>query len=494
MHEHAVEWAGLAWALGWAIALGMLFAWGMSLPLIRGRSAGRRRLHAALVAAGGGAVAVLAIAALTLHDTQLDLTREHLHTPAAQALAVARALTRPVQVTYYYQGSDPNARRALDMLRRMAAENPLLEVRGVDPDKQPSLARTAGVKLYNAALIESDERKLLVHSTDEREFAIGIQRALRERRVEFCFVEGHRELPVENREFRNEVESLGAHAHDDPASMVIETSTHGVGRWRRSLLGLGYDVTAIALASGAGVPARCSAVVVAGPRRPFAPAESVALRRYLAAGGAAILLLDVGYVLDADLAGLVAELGVVAEDAVVVDPVSHYGTDVQTVAVTGYADHPITRRVGYTYFPGVRPLRIASTPAVAVTSLVETSAAATLATAAGDGDRKAARRVVAAASLGRLAGASDEFRALLVGDVDFLANEHYPQMSNSELALAMARWLVREDELVATSPHVHATPLVMVTDAQLKWLYLGIVLLMPLAAVAAGGLVGWRRR
>jgi len=494
MHEHAVAWAGLAWALGWLLALGVLFAWGLGLPLVRGRSALRRRLYAALVVAGSAAVAVLAIAALTLHDTQLDLTREHLHTPAQQALAVARALTRPVQLTYYYQGSDPNARRALDMLRRMAAENPLLEVRGVDPDKQPSLARTAGVKLYNAALIESDERKVLVHSTDEREFAIGIQRALRERRVGFCFVEGHRELPMENREFRNEVESLGSHAHDTPESMVIETVAHGVGRWRRALMGLGYDATRIALAAGTGVPATCNAVVVAGPRRPFAAVEVDALRRYLVGGGAAVLLLDAGYALDPGLAALVAELGVVAEDAVIVDPLNHYGTDAQTVAVTGYADHPITRRVGYTYFPGARPLRLRPTTEVRVAPLIESSEAATLETAAGGGAAGAARRVVAAASTGRLVDAQHEFRALVVGDADFLANEHFPQMANGELALAMARWLVREDELVATSPHVHATPLVMVTDAQLQWLYLAVVLAMPLAAVAAGALVWWRRR
>lgn len=494
MHEHTFDFTGIAWAIGWSIAVGVLFATGMQCALVRGRTGLRRRLHALLLAAGGCGVTVLAVAALTLHDTQIDLTRERLHTPAAQALAVARALTRPVRITYYYQGTDPNARRALDMLKRMAAETPLLTVHGVDPDKQPSLARTAGVKLYNAALIETGQRRVLVHSTDEREFAIGIQRALRERQVTFCFVEGHRELPVENREFRNEVEALGAHAHDDPASMVIETTAHGVGRWRRSLLGLGYDVERIALASGPDVPADCSALVVAGPRRPFAAVESAALRRYLARGGAALLLLDAGYTPDPGLAALLSALGVDAQEGVVVDPIAHYGTDVQTIAVTGYADHPITRRIGYTYFPGARPLRLHATGDVRVTPLIETSDAATLDTPTGDGGREPARRVLAAASTGRLDGTGGEFRTLVVGDVDFLANAHFAQMSNGELALAMARWLVREDELVATSPHVHATPLVMITEAQLQALYVGVVLVMPLAVIGIGVLVWWRRR
>jgi hypothetical protein len=67
-------------------------------------------------------------------------------------------------------------------------------------------------------------------------------------------------------------------------------------------------------------------------------------------------------------------------------------------------------------------------------------------------------------------------------------------MANSDLALAMARWLVREEALVATAPHVPATPLVMITEAQLSALYLLLVLLMPGLAVGLGVLVWWRRR
>lgn len=492
MSEHAHELVGIEWAIGWAIAVAILFRCGMALPLTRGATPVRRRLYAGLVVIAGVGVAVLAVAALTLHDVQLDLTREHLHTPAAEALAVADALTEPVQVTYYYQGNDPNARRALDMLRRMAGRNALLQVRGVDPDKEPTLAQTAGVKLYNAAMIEAAGRKVLVHSTDEREFAIGVQRALRERTVRFCFVEGHRELPVVNREFRNEVETVGAHAHDDPDSMVIETTARGVGRWRRALLGLGYDVTAIALASR-GVPDECTAVIVAGPRDPFAPAESAALRQFVAGGGAVMFLLDVGFTPDAELAALLGELGVVLDGSVAADPVNHYGSDVQTIAVAAYPAHSVTERVGYTYFPGARPLVIDTRPQLEAVPLVETSEAATLLQP--DGSASApGRRVLAAAITGRLGEADEPFRALVVGDVDFVGNEHFPQVANSDLALAMARWLAREEELVATSPRAHATSLVLITEAQLRLLYLGVVLLMPLTAVAAGAFVWWRRR
>jgi len=495
MHHHAVDLHEVAWALGWLLAVAIVFAWGMRLPLATPGSALRRRCRAALIVIGGFALTALAIAALSLHDAQIDLTRERVYTPAPQALEVARRLERPVRMTYYFQGTDPNARRALEMLKLMAEQNPLLEVSGVDPDKQPSLARTAGIKLYNAALIEAEGRRVLVHSTDERELAIGIQRALRERRVTLCFVEGHHELPVANQEFVNEVESVGGHAHDDVDSMVIETTERGIGRWRRSLEGLGYDIRRISLALGGSVAADCAAVIAAGPRQPWSPMESSALRRHLVDGGATLLLLDVGFTPDPGLAALLSELGVALRDAVVVDDVSHYGTDAQTVAVTGYDPHPITERVAYTFFPGVRPLALSPSAVATVTPLVRSSKASTLQSPiAGEDAATPASQLLAVASEGRLDGSAKAFRALVVGDADFLANPHYPYMANSDLALAMARWLVREEALVATAPQVPAMRLVMITEAQLNALYLVLVLLLPGFAAGFGVLVWWRRR
>jgi len=436
-----------------------------------------------------------------LHDTHIDLTRERAYTPAPQALAVASALSRRVAVTYYYQGTDPNARRALEMLELMAARNGLLEVTGVDPDKQPSLARTAGMKLYNTALIEADGRRVLVHSTDESELAIGIQRALRERAVTLCFVEGHHEFSVDNAEFANEVERAGQHEHDTDAALVIETTPHGIGRWRRSLEGLGYDIERIALTVKPEVPPHCAALIVAGPRTPWAAAEAAALHRYLAQGGAALLLLDIGFDPGPELAGLLAALGALPDQAVIVDTVSHYGTDAQTVAVTAYEPHPITARVAYTFFPGARPLTLTAPRDVDVTPLIESSrhaavqaASAEVGTSAGGAAAGAATRVIAIASEGHLEGAPAAFRAVIGGDADFVSNAHFPYLANSDLALGMVRWLVREEELVATAPRVPAAPLVMLTEAQLRALYIVIVGLLPLAALLLGITMWWRRR
>jgi hypothetical protein len=154
-------------------------------------------------------VAALADVALSLHDAQIDLMREKVFTPSQRALAVVDRLNRPVKLTYFFQGQDSNGRRAKDIVESMGRRNPLLEVKTVDPDKEPTLAENFGVKVYNAAVLEADGRRITVRSIDESEIAIGIQRVLRERVVTVCFIEGHSEYPIDNFQFHTHFEGYG---------------------------------------------------------------------------------------------------------------------------------------------------------------------------------------------------------------------------------------------------------------------------------------------
>src|SRR5262249_30072519 len=173
-----------------------------------------------------------------------------------------------------------------------------------------------------------------------------------------CFLEGHGELPMDNFEYHTHLEGGASHSHGDASSGVVEMPGHGVGRLRRALEAQGYGARKIVVAIETEIPADCTLLIAASPRTNFLPAESVALRVYLQRGGSALLLFDLGFVLEPGLARLVADLGVRPEQEVVIDPLSHYSTDPEMVAVTGYDPHPVTRRVSLTFYPGIRPLSI----------------------------------------------------------------------------------------------------------------------------------------
>ena len=198
MENHSLEIVPLLWLGGWLVAIVAVFWAALRLPLDIGFGSWRGKLYMAGIVVAAVGVCALANVALHLHDGHVDLTREKIYTPSAAALRVVDALDRDVAVTYFYNSRDPAAKRSRDVLEVMERRNPHFKLRAVDPDKEPTLARTSGIKIYNAAMIEAEGRRVLVQSTDESEIALGIQRVLRERKITVCFVEGHGELPIDN--------------------------------------------------------------------------------------------------------------------------------------------------------------------------------------------------------------------------------------------------------------------------------------------------------
>jgi hypothetical protein len=518
MGEHAVDLGALLWSVGWLAAVLVLFAVGLRLPLETRLSGAAAWLYAACCVAAGLGVWVLANVAIVLNDTHIDLTREKVYTPSADAMAVVDELKTPVRITYFYRSEDPAGRRAGELLEVMGRRNALLTVTSVDPDKRPELARREGIRLYNAAIIEAAGRRILIQGTDEAEIAIGIQRVLRTRALTVCFLEGHGELPMDSFEFHTHLEGASDHSHGDASSQVIETSGHGVGRLRRALEAQGYATAKLILATSGTVPGDCTVLIAANPRTTFLPAESAALAAYLRAGGSALMLFDLGFVPEPGLARLLAELGGRLEQEVVVDPLSHYQTDPEMVAVTGYDPHPITRSVSLTFFPGIRPLSLTEPAAgVAATAILKSSRdsyarpvqAAEARSVEARGSEGSARpagstssgtvsdvrpRVLGIAAEGTLAAGAPPMRAVLIGDGDFASNSFLPYMANSDLALAAVRWLAREEHRTAVRTRMPVPPMILLTAAQSRVIFTSIVIVLPLSVIALAGLVWWWRR
>jgi hypothetical protein len=426
-------------------------------------------------------------------------------------MKVVDNLRQPVKLTYFYRQQDPEGRRVKDVLEVMARRNSLLQVSTIDPDRQPAAAQAYGVRLYNAAILEAEDRKLLVQSTDEAELAIGIQRVLREKVVRVCFVEGHNELPMDNFEFHTHVEGVSNHNHGDASSQNVQMQGHGIGRLRRALETQGYETRKIILATLPAVPQDCNVLIVANPRTTFLPGESAALETYLANGGALFAMLDLGFVLEPRLAALVGKLGVQLPQEAIVDPLSHYSTDSEMVAVTAYQQSPITAGLSMTFYPGARPLLpVQPAPGITTSALFASSrdsytrpvipvgvreVAARAITR--KGEPQPGQRMIAVSSEGRWSGAAASgpaFRAILVGDGDFASNSFLPYLSNSDFAVAAVRWLAREEHSAVVTSRIPVPPMILLSGTQMKWIFLLVEGLLPLGIFALGVFVWWKRR
>ncbi|MBT9508188.1 Gldg family protein [Rhodoferax sp.] len=483
------------------VALCVLFAAGLRTPLGHRRWRIAVQLLGALLAFG---VVVLANVVSYRNDQHFDITIEEAFTPAAETLQVLHSLKQDVELIYFYQAQNPAGRAAKQMVEIMGKVTPHLKVRTIDPDQQPAQANQYGMRMYNVALMMAEGRRIEVVTTEDREMAMGMLRLLRSDKRPVCFLSGHGEYDIDNFEYHTHFEAAGGHAHDAAGQGLVDMTQHGIGRLRRALDKLGYEVRKLSLATGQsgageGVPTDCAALVEANPRTALSPPEVAVLAGYMAGGGNLLLLLEPDYALGDELAALLAQAGVRVGDGVVSDPLSHYFTDDQMVAVEKYASHPSTGGLALSFFPGVRPLQAVAAEGVKSSVLFASSAQATLTTRDSSLRLDASARVpgtraLAIVSEGQLAGTGKPFRMAVVGDADFASNSFYPYLANADLVLGLTAWLRGEPRGPAIKPPVEVLPTVVMTGSQMQIIFLLCVLVLPGLCGLAGLAVWWRRR
>ena len=253
-------------------------------------------------------------------------------------------------------------------------------------------------------------------------------------------------------------------------------------------------------------PFRPIARVVAeiGPRTALAAGEADLLADYLKSGGRLLMLIDPQFPLGAELQSACSTpLGLSSEPAIVIDPLNHFRTDPDKVAVPYYPAHPITARLALTVFAQARPIRLSQPPAdgrgpsvLAASSqdsyLRPPSAAGGITVAAGEParHRSRARRAgaVAVALDGVFPGAASDkhFRLVISGTSKFATNEYFSYVSDGELSVAIMRWLAEDDASPNLAPRTYSLPEIVLTSAQMRDTFIALEILLPLSTALFG--------
>jgi len=496
----------------WSLTLLTLFALAVRLPL-RGRGSrwAAWATNALIVCVAVGVV-IVANVALYRHDVHFDATREQLNTPSEQLTDMVDQLRSPLSLAYFYNASDPNALATRDMIETAARNHPLLAFRAIDLDKEPGLARDLGVHSYNTAVLQAEDRKVLVENvTDAARLGYAAQRVLRKRAETVCFVTGHGETfrPMPGHYHFSHVETL--RGHDTPgAGDVLVAEPEQLDRLQLALNEVGYQMRPLVMATATAIPTDCTVVAEVGPRTALSAGEADLLAEYLKGGGRLVMLIDPQFPLGEDLQSrLLGPLGISSEPAIVLDPLNHFRTDPDKVAVPYYPSHPITARLALTVFAQARPIRL-SQPAPGVRASVlaassndsylqPPSAAGGIAVAAAGAlgaeiKRGAQPLVVAFEGIFPEASPDKQFRFVISGTSKFATNEYFAYVSNGELSVAIMRWLAEEDAAPGLAPKTYNVPEVVLTSAQMRNTFIVLEILLPLSTALLGIATWWRRR
>jgi ABC-type uncharacterized transport system involved in gliding motility auxiliary subunit len=338
--------------------------------------------------------------------------------------------------------------------------------------------------------VEFGRRNELVEDADESKLTAAILKVTRDQVKKVYFVEGH-----------------GEHSTGDSQGQGYSTAVAALKKNN-------YAVGTVNLVQAQGVPADCRVLVVAGAQKELFDQEVLWLEEYSRRGGALLVLLDPAPA--AALAALAAKWGVTVHNDLVLDTsnISQLlGTGPGIPLVTQYPDHPITRGLrAMSLYPLVRSLAEASPPPAGITlrklletgqdSWGETDLAGLEKTGTAQFDEGkdlpgplsigvAAERETAAGAGGEKKGKA---RLALIGDADFAANAYFNTQLNGDIFLNAVNWLAMDEDLISIRPRNPSDKRIFLTEAQMKLVFYGVVLLLPLVPLVAGVVVVVMRR
>lgn len=456
------------------------------------------------------------------HNKSFDSTSNKRYSLSDQTEKIVKGLGQDVKITLYDQTS--RFSDAKDLLQRYANLSPKLSVDYLDPDKNPQVARAAGVTSYGTIYVNVGAKREEAKSVTEEEITNAIIRALKGGARTVCAVRGS-----------------GEHSFD-------ETGRSGYSALKEILEKNNYATRTVSLLEKPEVPPEkeepspyipevpkdCTVLLVGGPRLSYVEPTVKAIKRYVEAGGRALIMLDPPVPfgekpIDAntEMVKTLEGWGVTLNSDLVLDTSgigSLFGLGPEVPLVTNYESHAIVRdmRDVATAFPLARSVETKSAEGVTVDKLFSTSSNSyatqnlgaaeiaidpskdkkgpfSLAVAGTMKVKESAKTADGAeekqegASPGP-AKVSTEGRFVAVGSSGWVANNILRFIGNRDLVLNMMNWLSSDEDLISIRPKEPEDRRLTLTRQQMSRVFYSSVVFLPLIIIAAGLGVWWRRR
>ncbi len=421
------------------------------------------------------------------YNKSYDTTSNKRYSLSDQTVKIVKGVKQDATITYFAQSQ--RFREARDQLDLYATLSPKVHVKYVDPDKEPQLAREAGVRNYGTTIVQIGANKNEAKSLTEEGITGAFIRDLKNTTRTVCFVTGSGEHQIDN------------------------SDRSGYSRFKELLGKEEYTAKSISLLQSAEIPADCTVLVVAGPSGDYLQPQVDAIKKYVEGGGRALFLLDPplkmgrSEIADNDaLTGVLQAWGVTPDKNLILDlnPIGQVvGVGPQVALVTAYDTHPIVNEMkgSATGFPLSRSLEVKNAEKTTVSKLFSSSDTS-LATEKlnspnidpGDPKNKKGPLALAAAGTYNTGKENSQGRFVVVGSSDWLANSFIGFNGNRDLALNTMNWLSSDEDLISIRPKEQDDRRITMTAAQMNWVRITSQFVFPLAVVIAGVTVWWRRR
>ena len=421
------------------------------------------------------------------YSKSFDATGNKRYSLSEQTAKIVKGLKQNATITYFDRPDGfKSAKDTLDEYRDLSSK---VHVNYVDAEKDPMLARQAGVKRIPTTIVQIGDRKEEATGMTEEGITGAFIRDLKNTTRTVCFVTGSGEHQIDN------------------------SDRNGFSRFKDLLSKDEYQSKSINLLQNAQVPQDCTVLVVGGPTGDYVQPEVDAIKKYVEDGGRAFFMLDPPLKLGRDeiadndaLTTLLAGWGVTPQKDLILDlnPVGQLiGAGPQVALVSSYGTQPIVSEMKGTMtgFPITRSLEIKSTDKSTVDKLFDSSDSSLATTnlsspevQVNDPKNKKGPATIAAAGTYKTAKENSQGRFVVVGSSSWAENSFINFNGNRDLALNAMNWLSSDEDLISIRPKDHEDRRITMTRAQMSLVRTTSQFLLPLFVLVAGISVWWKRR
>jgi ABC-type uncharacterized transport system involved in gliding motility auxiliary subunit len=418
------------------------------------------------------------------HHKTFDLTTEKLFTLSDQTRNIVSNLKQDLTVARF--DKTPNATFD-DLMAEYKALSPHFKYQFVDPNQKPEVAEEFGVTHPGDVVVAYGARKEHLASgprsePGEEDITGAIVKVTSDKIKEVCFVTGHGE------------------------KSLTDSSQDGFSQVDAGLKKENYTTKTINLIADNGVPADCSAVVIAGPKQTYYPQETAMLGKFLDAGGDTLILVDPAT--DPKLDDLFQSWNVAAGNDIVVDASGMgqlFGGGPIIPVVQDFGSSPITKgfQGSVAFFPLARTVSIADKNKTIpqTVDLLKTSERSFTIPKLEPGQKKISfdpkTDKIGPLSLGvaanRKVGDKDA-RLVVIGNSQFAANPFVTQQRNGDLFYNAVDWLLQDENLISIRPKSATNRRVNLSEAQSATLHWMNLVFIPGLVIFSGVYIWWKRR
>ncbi len=415
------------------------------------------------------------------HHWPCDVTAEKQFSLSEQSIQVLEGLTEPVQVKLFFTPVNPNLQQAEDLLKEYKLHSDKITYEIIDPDAQPRMAMDYQVARDGTIVFERGSRREFAFGTQEQDLTSALLKASRDEVRGIYFTTGHQERSPDS------AEANGYSLIKD----VMEREN--------------YCVASYNLAVTDTWPTDMSVLVVAGPQRALSAEETARLASFVEQGGSLLVLVEPGM---ADpLNGFLRSYGLELPDDLVIDPAKSFFGDAGSPVVDTFTFHQITKDMNglTTIFATARPLELVEpAPTDWMVQLLAQTSVDSWAEKAYRQQQVKRDEDEAKGPLGLVAAiepsttGSGRGRLVVIGDAslveDNLLTTVGGNIGNVDLFMNAIGWLAEDESLISIRPKETEQRTVVLTAPQARGVIYSSILFVPLAVLAAGVFVWWRRR